>query len=131
MKTMYLAGAINGRADAECRDWREEAKRIFKVWRFLDPMARDYRGREAESVKEIVEGDKADIDASDVLVVRYDKPSVGTSMEIIYAWERGKPVFVVAAPGTNLSPWIRYHARGIFGSLEELAAGLVAAGFHP
>src|SRR5258707_4663776 len=35
---------------------------------------------------EIVENDKADIDKSDVLLVNYVKPSVGTSMEILWAW---------------------------------------------
>ena len=68
----------------------------------LDPMRRDYRGREMECVEEIVEGDKLDIDISTHILVIYDRPSVGTSMEVLYAWERKKPVIVVASLDTKL-----------------------------
>jgi hypothetical protein len=121
---MYLAGPINNCTDSECKDWREAAKQIFQGYKFLDPMARDYRGKEDQSVKEIVEGDKKDIDASQILVVNYDKPSVGTSMEVLYAWERDKEVFIIAAPGTRISPWLRYHSLAVFESLEALAQHL-------
>lgn len=120
-KTIYLCGPINGCTDEECRDWREFVK---KLWRgtTLDPMRRDYRGREDESVNEIVELDKIDIMNADVLLVSYDKPSVGTSMEILYAWERGKPVVVVAAPETRISPWLRYHSHAIKPTYESAVA---------
>jgi hypothetical protein len=85
----------------------------------LDPMRRDYRGREMGCVEEIVEGDKVDIDLSTHLLVHYDKPSVGTSMEILYAWERNKPVIVVAPEGTRLSPWLVYHSTKIFNSFKD------------
>jgi hypothetical protein len=52
----------------------------------LDPMDRDYRGKEDESVKDIVEGDKADIDWADAVIAYCPKPSVGTSMEVLYCW---------------------------------------------
>lgn len=121
MKTLYLCGPINGCTDAECKDWREFAKDLW-MGRCLDPMRRDYRGREAECVREIVELDKIDVAASDVILVNYDKPSVGTSMEVLYAWERGKPVIVVAALEANLSPWLRYHSHAIMHSFEEAVA---------
>ena len=48
MRTVYLCGGINGLTDGECNDWRTMAKEQIKGHEFLDPMRRDYRGREAE-----------------------------------------------------------------------------------
>jgi nucleoside 2-deoxyribosyltransferase len=114
MTKIYLCGPINGCTDAECKDWREAAKAKWPD--AIDPMRRDYRGKEDESVKQIVELDKIDIMNSDVVLVNYDKPSVGTSMEILYAFERGKFVVIVADHGARISPWLRYHSHAIVGS---------------
>jgi nucleoside 2-deoxyribosyltransferase len=113
---VYLCGPINGCTDEECKDWREMVK--ARLPDTLDPMRRDYRGREDECVVEIVEGDKEDIDESDVLLVNYDKPSVGTSMEILYAHQQDKPVIVVCKEGTRISPWLRYHSTHFFTSFD-------------
>ncbi len=115
---VYLCGPINGCTDEECKDWREYAKSAL-VCETLDPMRRDYRGRETECVKEIVDGDKYDISKIDIVLVNYDKPSVGTSMEILYAWERDKLVYIVAKDRTPLSPWLRYHSHKIFTSFDD------------
>jgi len=114
---LYLAGAINGCTDSQCKDWREYVKSIVGEENTLDPMRRDYRGREMECVDEIVEGDKVDIDNATHMIVSYDKPSVGTSMEILYAWERKTPVLVVTNKETKLSPWMIYHSD-VFYSFE-------------
>lgn len=116
MKT-YLCGPINGCTDEECKNWREAAKLILHVT--VDPMVRDYRGREDDCVKEIVELDKKDIDGCEALLVNYDKPSVGTSMEVLYAWEKGKYIVVVCKEGTKLSPWLKYHSSEIVHSFQE------------
>lgn len=118
MSGLYLCGPINGCSDTEANDWREL---VIGLWggRCINPMDRDYRGREAAAFREIVELDKADIDAADALLVNHDRPSVGTSMEILYAWERGKPVFVVSRPDAVISPWLRYHATAIVQSFAE------------
>lgn len=114
---VYLCGPINGCTDEECKDWREAAKK--RLPDTVDPMARDYRGREDECTKEIVEGDKSDIDACDVLLVNHPKPSVGTAMEILYAWERGKRVIVVVPNSVTRSPWLRYHSHAIVDTFSE------------
>src|SRR4030042_2434090 len=80
-KIIYLCGPINGCTDEECKDWREFAK-LKLLYPVLDPMRRDYRGIEVDCSSEIVEGDKFDLDSSSHLLVNYEKPSVGTSMEI-------------------------------------------------
>jgi nucleoside 2-deoxyribosyltransferase len=123
-KTLYLCGPINGCTDAECKDWRDLVK--SKLWwgPTLDPMRRDYRGREDECVREIVELDKIDIMRSDAILVNYPQPSTGTDMEIIYAWERGKPVVAVVPEGARISPWLRYHTHKIVNTFEE---GVLAA----
>jgi nucleoside 2-deoxyribosyltransferase len=114
---VYLCGPINGCTDEECKDWREFVKQ--RLSDTLDPMCRDYRGREAECYVEIVEGDKEDIDTADVLLVNYDKPSVGTSMEILYAWNQGIPVVVACKPETSISPWLRYHSTKMVHSFDD------------
>lgn len=114
---VYLCGPINGCTDEECNNWREAAKAVLTDT--LDPMRRDYRGREDECVAEIVEGDKLDIMQCDALLVNYDKPSVGTSMEILFAWEQHKAVVVVAAKDARISPWLRHHSDHIVNTFAE------------
>lgn len=118
MTTIYLCGPINGCTDEECTNWRDLVKLLWHG-KTIDPMRRDYRGREKESVNEIVELDKIDVTNSDVILVNYDKPSVGTSMEVLYAFERGKLVVVVAQQGANISPWLRYHSHAIVTSFAD------------
>lgn len=114
---VYLCGPINGMSDAEANDWRTEAKK--RLPDTLDPMRRDYRGKEAESYREIVELDKIDVERSDVLLVLFGKPSVGTSMEIYHAWLHRVPVVVVCQAATVISPWMRYHSTKIVHSFED------------
>lgn len=127
-KPVYLCGPINGRSDADCQDWREEAKRLLAPVPTLDPMARDYRGRELETgiAREIVENDKDDIRQCGALLVMFDKPSVGTSMEVIFAYSLNIPVHVVDVSGRPLSPWMIYHATAVHTSLQNACKALLS-----
>ena len=116
MKT-YLCGPIAGKTDSECKDWRARATEVLVD--VLDPMARDYRSGSDGKEAEIVEGDKRDIDACGALLVWFPHPSVGTAMEVLYAWERGKVVVVVDVSGKPISPWMVYHSTEIFKDLER------------
>lgn len=119
MPTLYLAGPIMNCSDSECRDWRDW---VTENWegKTLDPMRRDYRGIEDENVNEIVDGDKDDILNSDIIIVAYTKPSVGTSMEILFAWDNATPIILVNRSGSNkLSPWLQYHADFIVKHFDE------------
>lgn len=119
MKIVYLCGPINGRADADCNDWRSKAKLLLEDLQTLDPMRHDYRSNEEARYLEIIENDKADIDASDALLVYFDKPSFGTAMEIYYAADQGKRVVAVNASENPTSPWVTGHAYSVFESLED------------
>jgi len=114
---IYLCGPINGCADSECKDWREEAKKIFP--NTLDPMRRDYRGRENECISEIVEMDKIDVQRSDVILANCPKPSVGTSMEIFYAWSLFKCVVCIVPDKSKASPWLIYHSTAVFENMRD------------
>jgi nucleoside 2-deoxyribosyltransferase len=113
---VYLCGPINGCTDEEATNWREKVKTFFPY--SIDPMKRDYRGVEKLLYREIVDLDKRDIRNSDIILVNYDKPSVGTSMEVFYAWTLGIPVVVWCSPDARLSPWLVYHSTSIIHSLE-------------
>lgn len=120
-RTVYLCGPINGCTDWECKDWRKHVKQRW-AGKTLDPMRRDYRGREAECVNEIVTLDKVDIANSQIILVNYDKPSVGTSMEVFMAFNWGKLIVVVCKEGTSISPWLRYHSHAIVHSWDAALA---------
>ena len=115
---IYLAGPIFQCEDHEAIAWREEAKANLDGFEVIDPMERDYRGATDENHKKIVEDDKALIDSCDILLVNHLKPSVGTSMEILYAWERGKKIYLICEDG-EISPWLIYHSDKIFSSLND------------
>jgi len=117
---VYLCGPINGLVGDEPKVWRNQAKE-WLCFETLDPMRRDYRGRELDPgiAQEIVEGDIKDIAECDVLLVMFDKPSVGTSMEVRDAWRDGKHIVIVDQSGKPLSPWLIYHAHYITPSLRS------------
>jgi nucleoside 2-deoxyribosyltransferase len=122
---VYLCGGINGLSDSDCTDWREYAKaRLLAPT--LDPMRRDYRGKEDESVKEIVKGDLDDIEQCQVILVNATRPSWGTAMEIVYAFGLGKRI-VSWVGDARVSPWLRYHSTSIHASIDE-AIGAINGG---
>jgi hypothetical protein len=119
--TIYLAGGMNGLSDAEMHHWREYAKaRLDRRFRISDPTVRDFRGEELVRGREIVEGDKAEILAADILLVNYPRPSTGTDMEIHYAWTLHKDIWVVVPPeyAPYMSPWLSYHSAHISQSMD-------------
>lgn len=115
----YLCGAINGCTDDEAHNWRNDLLEIFPY--AINPMVRDYRDKELTNYREIVDLDKRDVRNCSCVVVNYVKPSVGTSMEVLYAWQLGKPIIVWCAPDVRLSPWLIYHSTCIVHTLEDVA----------
>jgi hypothetical protein len=117
---VYLCGPINGCTDGEAKDWREYAKAHLRA-ETLDPMRRDYRGRELEPgiALEIVRGDEADLCACDYVLAWHPGPSTGTDMEIRAACrEYKKCVCTVVPPEVRPSPWLVVHSDIIVNSIE-------------
>jgi 8-oxo-dGTP diphosphatase len=116
---VYLSGGIAGLSTEECNGWRSRAKELLCAGT-LDPMRHDYRGRRIEDVAVIVDTDLRDIDGCDAVLVRVDRPSWGTAMEVRYAHQLGKPIVAfgeVAAP----SAWLEYHCAAIYRDIESAA----------
>jgi nucleoside 2-deoxyribosyltransferase len=129
MKSIYLCGGINGLSDKDCTDWREHCKaKLGHTHNLIDPMRRDYRGKEDESVNEIVCGDYADIAKSDIILVNATRPSWGTAMEMHHAFIN-LDKYVIAIVGDRVSPWLRYHSHKLYTDFDSAIDFLIKGGF--
>lgn len=128
MSTVYLAGPIAGCNDEEASGWRQGFVEAHPAHEFLDPMRRDYRGKEDDNVNDIVELDIEDIDTADIFLAYCWQVSWGTAMEIFYAYTSGKRVILVVPEGVRVSPWLRYHSDEIYKSLDDVNLGLEVQG---
>jgi nucleoside 2-deoxyribosyltransferase len=122
---VYLAGPINNTTDAQMHGWRDDLNGRMPRVEFVDPTVRDYRGTEDLNVAAIVENDKDDIDTCEVVVAYCPFPSVGTSMEVLYAWQQGKRVLIFAPPNAPVSPWLRYHSHAVRNFAVEVESQLI------
>ena len=136
MLKIYLSGPIALCDDYECKNWRNYLKEKYAgQFKFLDPMRRDYRHLDTmenistfEEQKKIVSLDKVDIERCDSIIVWTGAPfpSVGTSMEVIYAYERGKLVVTVNPyENTVLSPWLYFHSHKVVNTLDDGMAAIL------
>ena len=119
---IYLSGPIMDESAGMAREWRETAKELLSPkFRLLDPMRRKFVDRQVDSANEIVEFDLQDVRDSDLLLVNYNRASIGTAMEVFYAaHDQGK--FVVAfspLPFAECSPWMARFCTKILPSLED------------
>lgn len=121
-KTIYLSGPIMGEVNGHAVEWREEAKhQLDDLFDLLDPMRRSFKDNEVDSANEIVEFDLQDIRDADIILVNYNKPSVGTSMEIFYAAHNLGKFVVTFSPFEykDCSPWIVKFSTKVLPSLES------------
>ena len=119
---IYLGGPINSCTDAECTDWRQEAKkRLSGKFTLVDPMDRDYRGREMEPniAKEIVSLDEKDFGSCQIGLFYAPKPSVGTSMEIRDMHKWLDKIVIIVSELDNPSPWLIVNSDHIFKDFES------------
>ena len=122
MKKIYLCGPIMDEHSGEARAWREEAKKLLADhFKLLDPMRRNFKDREVYSANEIVEFDLQDIRDADIVLVNYNKSSVGTSMEVFYASHDLQKFVVAFSPFSfqDCSPWMVRFCTKILPSLED------------
>lgn len=128
-KAIYLSGPIMDEHEGAARAWREDAKRLLsKHFRLLDPMRRKFVDRQVDSANEIVEFDLQDVRDADIVLVNYNKASIGTAMEVFYAaHDQGK--FVVSfSPFSfeNCSPWMVRYSTKILPGLEAACEYIIA-----
>ena len=130
-RKIYLSGPIMDESCGEAREWRSAAKLLLgEKFQLLDPMRRKFVDREVDSANEIVEFDLRDVREADLILVNYNKPSIGTSMEVFYAaHDLGK--FIVAFSPfefCSCSPWMVRYCTKILPDLES-AANYILANF--
>jgi nucleoside 2-deoxyribosyltransferase len=109
-------------SEGVAREWRELAlAKLSPNFIMLDPMRRDFKDREVDSANEIVEFDLQDVRDADIVLVNYNKNSIGTSMEVFYAsHDLGK--FVVAFSPfeyKDCNPWMVKFCTKILPTLED------------
>ena len=117
MTKIYLAGPIAHTDDAT--DWRQDLIDQHSGVEFANPLD-EYTPDDASNPhlhSDIVDSDKQQIEASDALLVGYEAVrSVGTPMEVLFAYERDMPVAIWLrdqTPLSDLSPWYHYHSEFI------------------
>ncbi len=121
-KKIYLSGPIMDEHPEAAMTWRERAKQgLGDHFELLDPMRRNFKDREVDSANEIVEFDLQDVRDADILLVNYNKPSIGTAMEVFYAAHDLGRFIVAFAPFSfsDCSPWMVRYCTKILPSLDE------------
>ena len=84
-------------------------------------MRRNFKDREVDSANEIVEFDLQDVRDADILLVNYNKPSIGTAMEVFYASQNLGKFVVAFSPYSfkDSSPWMVRYCTKILPDLES------------
>jgi len=119
MIRVYLAGNI-----FETR-YRDYVKKTYgDKLEILDPISENgaivdpihEKINHIKSFDEIVENDKEMIYSSDIFVAIFNKMSAGTIMEILYAWNRQIPVYLIIPPNSKFENdiWLSYHTTKFF-----------------
>lgn len=122
MKTVFLSGPIRGISREESLSWRKRAtellSRNFGVIHAL-------RGREEKESfadpRAAVARDFNDIKNADILLVNdtaKDCSMIGTSMEILFAFQQNIPV-IIFGQAHNKDYFLNYHTHLRVESLEE------------
>ncbi len=129
MKKLYLSGPIMDEHLGQARAWRETAKEsLSEHFTMLDPMRRQFVDREVDSANEIVEFDLQDVRDADIILVNYNKASIGTAMEVFYAAHNLEKFVIGFSPFAfkNCSPWMVRFCTKILPSLEDASDYLIA-----
>lgn len=121
---IYLAGMITGSPDGVCKEWRDNVATIWKPEHVLDPLKnRDARDKDITKdnlYREIVDLDKREILASDVVLAKNVLGSAGTCMEIMFAYDRHIPVVIISQDKDEYeSSWILYHSTKMVHTVDE------------
>ena len=122
---IYLAGPIFNTSDRERQGWRLDYVEDIKVFiekkfgnsvkpEFINP---EYLKMTARQSENIVIGDLQSIRSSDLVIANMWKPSIGTSMEIMYA-HNAKVECITFNPTSN--PWSDYFGGHIVDNRDKM-----------
>lgn len=122
MKKVFLSGPIRGVSRDISLGWRNKIVNLLET-DFI--VIHALRGREIiETLPDprlAIIRDKNDIDESNVLIVNDSFPDasmIGTSMEVIYAFERGK-IIIIFGNAHEKDYWLNYHSHIRVATLED------------
>lgn len=119
-KFIYLAGAITGTDPDYHLGWRNRAAEILlSKYIVLNPLHQaQYDGTNGEV---IIRNDLGMIAECDVVLVNGEKPSWGTAMEVFYAYQLHKPIYVVSNAMENMamSPWLVHCSDILFTTMDQ------------
>jgi nucleoside 2-deoxyribosyltransferase len=109
---IYIAGAVRETS------YREFVHKVYgdnQNLELLDPIR-----IVTQCFPEVVELDKQLIKDSDIVVAYIHSPSWGTSMEMIYAYENGIPVYVINPNKDHMENfWVKYHTTKFFDNISD------------
>jgi len=124
---VYLSSTLY--TDKPHDTWRTEFESIFRR-RYMDV---EFVNPHDIISKDplIVLKDKKDIDSCKFVVAYIARKTIGTSMEILYAHDFNKLVYVID-PMNQLKedPWLVYHSHGIFDNIHTCADCLIRSYFR-
>lgn len=121
-RQIFLSGAMRGVKRSEALRWREDAtKKLLENFCVFNP----YQGREEKETipdpRLAIIRDKNQVLKSDVLLVNdsfENVPIIGTSMEILLAFQNNIPVIVFGSANIG-NYFLDYHVHTRVDTLEE------------
>jgi nucleoside 2-deoxyribosyltransferase len=127
MQKVFLAGPMRGIPREESLRYRQKATKVLSPYFNVSHAMRGRENKETiHDPRVVVARDKKDIRESDIILVdcsREKVSSIGTSMEIIYAWTLEKIIILWGTENPN-DYWLNYHSHARFDTLEE-ACGFI------
>jgi nucleoside 2-deoxyribosyltransferase len=117
-KKIYLSGPILGCNKKEAREWRLNT--IFELknqYDFINPATKLYK-KEADHFEEVVEFAEKGVEECDIILAYIPFYSMGTSIEICWAYEKNKKILVVLE-NDEVSAFLKKYSDKIFKNLEE------------
>jgi len=128
-KKIYLSGHIKE------LDYRRVCKEKYSdKFIFIDPVnfivEEMIEGLTIEEASDnIVKFDKAAILLCDIFVAWIEKPTFGTIMEIIFAFDHGIPVYIINENKQFMKDfWLYYHCNELFNSIDSCFEYLISNG---
>ena len=132
MRKVFLSGPIRGISREHSLAWRVKAADLLKEFTVIHAL----RNRELQETlpdpRLAIIRDKNDIDSADIMLVNDefgDASMIGTSMEVIYAHERGK-IIIIFGNEHEKDYWLNYHSHARVRTLED-ACRLITDFFQP